>query len=218
MSIYNNKNPSQEYKNLVQNYKEIHKKGTLNFSPKDTYNGLSTINFVENLKKIINKNKCKSLLDYGSGKGDRYFNESLSADKKIKYPPLKDFWNIQPTLFDPGVPHPKPKNILFDIEISFDVLEHIPRQDLGWVVNEIFEFSGNIVFINVACYKASAILPNKKNAHTSVFNPWWWHGFISAVASNYDNKAYLVCTYFEKEDRTKPKYLSFLINEKSKND
>lgn len=214
MSIFNKNNPSPEYKDLIENYKEIHKIGKSNFSPKDTYNGLSTINFADDLKNLINKNNCKTLLDYGSGKGDRYFNESLSADKKTKYPPLKDFWTIKPTLFDPGVPHPKPTKILFDIVISIDVLEHIPQQDLGWVVNEIFEFSQKIVFINVACYEALAKLPNNKNAHVSVFHPMWWYGFISAVASSYKCKVFLICTYFENKERLQPKNILFTINEK----
>ena len=142
--IFNNNKPSSDYLKLLEDYQIIHQKGTANRLPKDTYNGLSTINFADILKKIIDKNNCKTLFDYGSGKGDRYYNESSLGTKM--YPPLKDFWNIKPTLFDPGVPYPKPnKNESFDIAISIDVLEHIPTQDLGWVINEIFEYSKKIV-------------------------------------------------------------------------
>ena len=62
------------------------------------------------------------------------------------------------------------------------MLENIPQQDLGWVIDEIFQYSKNIVFINVACYPALAKLPNGKNAHVSLFHPWWWCGFITAIA------------------------------------
>ena len=81
--IFNKENPSSEYLKLLKNYQTIHKKGTANRSPKDTYNGLSTINFADILKKIINKNNCKTLFDYGSGKGDRYFNNSLFVSRNI---------------------------------------------------------------------------------------------------------------------------------------
>ena len=211
--IFNKGNPSSEYLKLLKDYQTIHKKGTANRSPKDTYNGLSTINFADILKKIINKNNCKTLFDYGSGKGDRYFNNSLLGS--MEYPPLQDFWKIKPTLFDPGVLFPRPnKNDLFDIAISIDVLEHIPTQDLGWVINEIFEYSKNIVFINVACYPAAAKLPNGNNAHVSIFDPWWWCGYISAIASCYDKKVFVVCTYSKKG---KKHFFSYAINDNFKN-
>jgi len=207
--IYTNDNPSPEYIKLSKDYKFIHKTGTANKAPKDTYNGRSTIHFAEVLKKIIDKNNCKTLLDYGSGKGDRYDNKSFSNEKE--YPPLKDFWNIKPTLFDPGVPYPKPKKSnIFDIVVSIDVLEHIPQQDLSWVIDEIFEYSKNIVFINVACYPAIATLPNSKNAHVSLFHPWWWCGFITAIANKYNKKAFLVCTHMVNNKRN---YLSYAIND-----
>ena len=77
------------------------------------YNGISTMVFAEIIKKIIEKNKLKTLLDYGSGKGDRYFNQSKFLEQN--YPPLKKFWNIDPILFDPGVPYEKPLHKNFDI-------------------------------------------------------------------------------------------------------
>jgi hypothetical protein len=213
---YSKENPSPEYIKLTEDYKKIHQLGTANQSPKETYNGISTVFFADILKDIIKINKCKTLLDYGSGKGDRYFNESFNGSGK-KYPPLKDFWDVQPTFFDPGVPYKKPIGFFFDIVISIDVLEHIPYQDLGWVIDEIFKFSKDIVFINVACYSATAKLPNGKNAHVSIFNPWWWCGFVEAIASRYKIKTFLVCTYLENNDRTKPKNLSYSINDKFEN-
>ena len=210
--IYNKNNPSKEYIKLIKDYKEIHINGAADRSPKDTYNGISTIVFANIIKKIIDKNNCKTLLDYGSGKGERYYNKSYLGSKE--YPPLKDFWNIEPKLFDPGVPLPRPKkNEMFDITISIDVLEHIPTQDLRWVINEIFEYSKNIVFINVACYLAAAKLPNGNNAHVSVFDPWWWCGYISAIASNYNKKAFIVCTYSKDK---KKQFFSYAINDNFK--
>lgn len=211
--IFSKENPSPEYLKLTEDYKIIHKKGTALKSPQDTYNGASTIHFADKLKKIIDKNECKTLLDYGSGKGDRYYNKSFRDSKE--YPPLKDFWGVEPTLYDPGVPYPKPpKQKNFDICISIDVLEHVPYQDLNWVINEIFEYSKKIVFINVACYPASARLPNGKNAHVSVFDPWWWCGFIHSIASNYERKVFVTCTY-PKEG--KKKFFNYAINDSFNN-
>ena len=168
--------------------------------------------FAKILKTIIEKNKVENLLDYGSGKGERYFKESSFGGET--YPPLKDYWKINPTLFDPGVPHPKPKNKKFDIVISIDVLEHIPLEDLNWVLNEIFDFSNGIVFLNIACYAAERTFSNGTNVHVSIYHPMWWYGFVTSVASNYNNKCFLVCTSIKDN---KVYYDNFAINDDFKN-
>ena len=206
--IYNKDNPSKQYTELINSYKIIHKTGAANKSAEETYNGSSTIKFAELIKKVINKNNYKTLLDYGSGKGDKYYNKTVFTDKT--YPPLNDFWNVKTSLFDPGVPHPRPAKKKFDIVISVDVLEHIPHQDLNWVINEIFQYADKMVFINVACYKANANLPDGNNAHVSIFDPMWWCGFISAIASNYKTKVLLACNY-KKDDKIK--FLFYNIND-----
>ena len=54
------------------------------------------------MQKVIQKNQCKTLLGYGSGKGDFYFKERKSNNKL--YPPIKEFWKVDPTLFDIEIP------------------------------------------------------------------------------------------------------------------
>jgi len=211
--MFNAENPSPDFIKLIEIYKKVHLKGSSKRDnkkklPEDTYNGRATFFFADFIQTVINKNNCKTMLDYGSGKGDFYFNERKFSNKI--YPPLKDFWNIQPTLYDPGIDKLcKPVNQKFDIIISIDVLEHIPLQDLNWVINEILSFSRNIVFINVACYPADIILEDGRNAHISLFPPMWWYGFITALSGKYNSKIFLVCSTFENK---KIKYFSFGIN------
>ena len=210
--MYSSKKPSPNFLKLENYYKKIHKEGVDNHDPSIIFNGISTMTFADIIKKIIENNNIKTLLDYGSGKGDRYFFESEFLNKK--YPPLKNYWNIQPTLFDPGVPFKKPNNQNFDIVISIDVLEHIPLEDLSWVIEEIFNFAKKIVFLNVACYSSSKTLPNGENAHVSVFPPLWWFGFVSCIANKINKKCFLVCTTSE---GTKKKFFNFAINDKFEN-
>ena len=42
----------------------------------ETYVGRSTLVFADLIKQIILKNKYSTLLDYGSGKGNIYFNKN----------------------------------------------------------------------------------------------------------------------------------------------
>jgi len=190
--LFNSEQPSKKYIALEEYYRSLHTGKETNENKEQIYNGKATMVFAKILKQIIEKNKSKTLLDYGSGKGDRYFNKSFFGNED--YPPLQDYWNIKPTLFDPGVLYPKPVNQLFDIVISIDVLEHIPFEDLNWVINEIFSFAKQIIFLNVACYPAERTFPDGTNLHVSLFPPLRWYGLISSIASNYNKKCFLVCS------------------------
>ena len=142
------------------------------------------------------------MLDYGCGRGNLtdFFKNKLGV-KTYKYDPaISEYSNLEVQSVD--------------LVTSSDVLEHVPYQDLNWVINEIFEYSKKIVFINVACYPASARLPNGKNAHVSVFDPWWWCGFIHSIASNYERKVFVTCTY-PKEG--KKKFFNYAINDSFNN-
>ena len=49
--------------------------------------------------------------------------------------------------------------------------------------------------INVACYKASALLPNGENAHITVRSADWWKGVVDAIATRFEGvKVMLICS------------------------
>ena len=211
-SLFNKNNPSEKFLTLNEYYKSLHAGNLTNENKNDIYNGKTTMVFAKIIKAIIEKNNIKNILDYGSGKGDRYFNNSEFGNET--YPPLEKYWNIKPTLYDPGVPHPKPVGKKFDMVISIDVLEHIPLQDLGWVIEEIFDFSKEIIFINVACYAAQRTFSDGSNVHVSLFQPMWWYGFITKIALNHNKKCFLVCSSF-KDDKFQ--FSNFAINDNFEN-
>ncbi|MDC1047079.1 class I SAM-dependent methyltransferase [Alphaproteobacteria bacterium] len=210
--MFNKNNPSEKFLTLKEYYKSLHAGNLTDENKNDIYNGKTTMVFAKIIKAIIEKNNIKNLLDYGSGKGDRYFNNSEFGNEA--YPPLEKYWNINSTLYDPGVPHPKPVGEKFDMVISIDVLEHIPLEDLGWVIEEIFYFSKKIIFINVACYAAERTFSDGSNVHVSLFPPMWWYGFISKIALNLDKKCFLVCSSF-KDDTFQ--FSNFAINDNFEN-
>tara|TARA_Y100001970_G_scaffold283604_1_gene399212 strand:- start:33357 stop:34019 length:663 start_codon:yes stop_codon:yes gene_type:complete len=210
--LYNSKKPSKKFLKLEEYYKSLHSGKITDEDKNNIYNGKATMVFAKIIKKIIEANKINNVLDYGSGKGDRYFKKSYFGNEE--YPPLNEFWNIEPTLYDPGVPHPKPQKKDFDMVISIDVLEHIPLDDLGWVINEIFDFANKIVFINVACYPAERTFEDGTNVHVSLYHPMWWFGFITNIALNHKKKCFLICTSMQDN---KISYNNFAINDDFKN-
>ena len=68
-------------------------------SNEEAYDGISTKPYVNIIKKIIDVNNCKNLLDYGCGKA-KFYHKSFQTEKS-KYPCLKDYWNVKINLYDP---------------------------------------------------------------------------------------------------------------------
>ena len=171
---YSRKNPSKTYIDNLELYKDMHKSGYyIQSGKKIAYAGQSILPFVKIIKNIIVANQCQSLLDYGCGKA-RLYDESFKT-KNAGYPNLRDYWNIKINLYDPGFEKycilSKSK---VDISICIDVLEHIPEEDVDWILREIFSLTKKITFLNVACYPAKALLPNGENSHINIKNHAWW--------------------------------------------
>lgn len=201
MTKFSKKNPSKEYIKNINFYKEIHKKGYQSkkghfVNNVDAYHGGSTREFAKIIKKIIQKNKIESMLDYGCGKGFFYDNSFYLKEEKIES--LKKLWKIKIDLYDPC--YEKYSNLslknTYDLLICIDVLEHIPREDINWVLDKIFSISKKYIFLNVACYYANALLPDGSNAHINVNDKEWWFNKILEFKKKYPHlKIICICSY-----------------------
>ena len=199
--------PSKEYLKNIEFYKQMHKDGfnLINGntrSPDEAYNGRSTLVFAKLIRDIIHKNQITNMLDYGCGKG--FFYDNSFEIKGLKIKSLRDFWNIKIDLFDPCYENYSiiDENKIYDLVISIDVLEHIPEQDIDWVLDRIIGKAKKYVFINVACYSAEALLPNGDNAHININNQNWWFEKILSFKKKYqDVKIISICSIIENGKR-----------------
>ena len=146
MSKFTEKKPSEEYFKNINFYKEIHQKGYKSrkgifVNNEDAYHGGSTREFAKIIKKIIQKNNIKNMLDYGCGKGFFYDNSFYLKEEKID--PLRKLWDIEIDLYDPCYEKYSylSENKKYDMVICIDVLEHVPREDLDWILDKIFSLS-----------------------------------------------------------------------------
>jgi hypothetical protein len=154
----------------------------------NAYSDFEAKKFKGDIKYIFKKLEIKSTLDYGCG-GSNWnapgFTEDLSA---------KEFFELE------NVYHYEPaRNIderqKVDCVLSFDVLEHIYIEDIPAILRDIFSNAEKLVVLNVACYKAAAILPNGENAHITVRNPLWWKGVLDTLSIEYPDIAiFLICS------------------------
>jgi len=195
---HNKKKPSINYIKNIEYYKQMHKKG-INMSngakkhSKDSYNGKTTSLYANIIKNIIEQNNYRTLLEYGCGKAFYYENQFILKNKKINS--LKDYWGIEVRLYDPCYEKfSKLTTKKSDITICIDVLEHIPREDINWVLEEFFKLTKSMVFMNIACVPAGALLPNGENAHINIQTPKYWHEKLVRMKKLY-NKIKIISCY-----------------------
>ena len=185
--MYSVINPSEEYNELVEEYKRLHKDSTI-------FPGKSITKYAHYIRSIIRDNKCQTLLDYGSGKGTLYTEEPNKLGKPLhKFLKIKDY-----TLYDPGLEEFSKLPIdTYDIVICVDVMEHLPEQDLEWIIDRIMSFGNKAIFLNIACYEALKKFPNGKNVHITVHEPEWWIDLINKIWYDKHKKRINVYAAFE---------------------
>ena len=121
----------------------------------------------------------KTLLDYGCG-GSDWNDINFTKDKKsaINFFGLDKVFRYEPARYID-------ERQLVDCVICFDVLEHIFLSDIPNFVRNIFSYSKKLVILNVACYKANALLPNGENAHITVRHGLWWKGLVDCISTEF---------------------------------
>jgi len=217
--MFTEKNPSKEYLKHINYYKKMHLEGHMLSDGRmrkseKTYEGKSTLGFAPLIRNIIKKNKLKTLLDYGCGKGYYYDNKFNIEGKKIN---LREYWDINIDLYDPCFAKysefPEKK---FDITISVDVFEHIPNGDIDWILEKICKISNEYIFLNVACYKAIALLPNGENAHINIKEPKWWFNKLISFKKKFMHLK-MLCVCATKNEKNMLEYYPINIDDKVEN-
>ena len=174
--MFSRQQPSERYSELVSIYRAMHG------SRPDIYVGKSLIKRIPEIRRLAEKTQAETLLDYGSGKGLVHRNGAVAAQVGVK----------SVRCYDPAVPEHDtfPAGEKFDGVISTDALEHIPEDDIPWVLDEMFSAARKFVFATVAAFPAQKILPNGENAHACQ-NDWkWWKSLIETTATEHPAVVY----------------------------
>jgi hypothetical protein len=140
----------------------------------------------------VQETHARTLLDYGSGKGRLYSERGLSLGDGTVITSVKDYWGVETIhCFDPGVPeHASLPAAPVDGLICTDVLEHIPEEDIPWVLAELFALADGFVYANIAAYPARKTLPNGWNAHVTVRQAHWWRNHIQTAAEGWRGETF----------------------------
>ncbi len=180
--------PSPRYLELLDLNRQMHQRGweSGGLSAAETFSGGSLPAHAATIQKIISVLDSRTVLDYGSGKGAQYGRYAYTSPEGREFPDIGTYWGVESiTCYDPAyAPFDRLPTGRFDGVVSTDVLEHCPAEDIPWIVNEMFSFATEFVYLNVACYSARKTLPNGENAHCTVEEPAWWKDhFDGALAT-----------------------------------
>ena len=166
--------PSQDYIDLLEEYKELHK------DPK-YFNGICLITHLNTVSNIIVEEGAKSVLDYGCGKAilyddEKYKNMKLNKQGQTLPKSLPKLWQLDyHALYDPAYPkHSKVPKGKYDAVLCTDVIEHIDEKDADWILEEIFSYARKFVLLNIACYKALKTFKDGRNVHVNIKTPEYW--------------------------------------------
>jgi len=159
----------------IEQYKQYHLENT------EYGNGGCLKFYLQHIIDLVQDWNAESLLDFGCGKAEGYL--------EYKH---HEHWGIMPSLYDPAIPEYQtlPEGT-FDGVISFDVMEHIPKEQIPETFDQIFSRADKFVFLGIATSPAKAVLPNGDNAHCTVEPIGWWEEMVHKHASK------KVCTHIK---------------------
>ena len=159
----------------IEQYKQYHLENT------DYGNGGCLKFYLQHIVDLVQDWNAESLLDFGCGKAEGYLEYNHH-----------EHWGIMPSLYDPAIPEYQnlPEGT-FDGVISFDVMEHIPKEQIPETFDQIYSRADKFVFLGIATSPAEAVLPNGDNAHCTVEPIGWWEEMVHKHAPK------KVCTHIK---------------------
>lgn len=190
---YTRENPSPRFRELLDFYAQMHSEGdeSIDIPAEEMFDGRSLGVHISTIRTMVKKFHAKTLLDYGAGKAKHYEKTVFNLPGGRKVTGLRDLWELQEIrLYDPGyAPLAEYPTGVFDAVICTDVLEHIPEQDLDWVIGDLFGFAQSFVYAGVANYPAGKLLPDGSNAHVTLKPAEWWRDKFQACRAASRSKA-----------------------------
>lgn len=133
------------------------------FGNRDDAAGLAA-NLPSAINELHSKGFCKSILDYGTGKGSlvrRLKSELPDTITVCGYDPAVDEFKVRPS-------------VTFDILTCLDVLEHVELDSIDAVLRDIHALTKNLCYIVIDLQPAVKTLADGRNAHILLAPAEWW--------------------------------------------
>ena len=189
---YTRQNPSDDYLSLGEQYRLLYSTegATLSndrkLAPEEMFANGEYAKEAPTIKQLIEKNDCRSLINFGCGNPDAFFKHKFLDKKTVKevdgvqlspeWPSVYDYLG-RPfiKMFDPGIKELSDyPDFPAEMVVCTDVLEHIPPQDIPWFLDELLKLSTKVLHVSIHLGPALTTLPDGRNAHVCVRPRDWW--------------------------------------------
>jgi len=140
---------------ITKEYRELNEK----LHQRNRNYGVGGKFWIQPVKQWARSHGCKSVLDYGAGKG------VLSKG-------LKDTLDVR--MYDPCIPDISESPDKADLVVCKDVMEHVEREYVDDVLDHIKELAEKSVILSIAIIKSNKKLPDGRNCHITIEKPDWW--------------------------------------------
>ena len=113
---------------------------------------------------------CKSVLDYGTGKGKlvKHLRSNVRSHIRVSgYDPAVEEWDDSPSAAD--------------IVTCLDVLEHIEYDSIDALLNDIKRLTNIFCYLVIDLQPAVKVLADGRNAHILLAPPDWWVTKIAQI-------------------------------------
>jgi hypothetical protein len=128
--------PSASYVTALEASKKIHKG--------KAFTGKFLRPHAPFIKEIIDRLGCRTVLDFGCGKGQQYEWVIPSTGQTIE-----EFWGVTVTKYDPAyAPFATEPEGTFDLVICTQVLGAIPVIDRPWVIDRLHGLSTRAIYVS----------------------------------------------------------------------
>ena len=114
---------------------------------------------------------CRSVLDYGTGKGQlvgRLRHELPASIAVAGYDPAVEQFSRKPTE-------------AVDVLVCLDVLEHIEMESIQAVLQDIHDLTRSFCYLVIDLQPAIKTLSDGRNAHILLAPPEWWVSRVSQL-------------------------------------
>ena len=187
--------PSPRYGELGAQYELMHRE--TEDKNRKTFAGVETfLRVAPYVRDWFAGKSARSLLDYGGGQGLQYELRNLRDLHGTVHNDMASYLGVAAVdVYDAGRPDTAAHlGQRYDAVICTDVLEHCDKQDLPWIVRELFALADKTVFATIATYPAVKTLPNGENAHCTLEPADWWSAVFAHAAKDFPKirYAYLV--------------------------
>jgi len=141
--------------------------------------GTSGKKFAPMVRSLCEQYETTDVLDYGCGKAT--LAQALG-------PHIKNY--------DPAIPQYSARPLPADFVVCTDVMEHIEKEYLKEVLDDIVSLTEKIALISIASRPALKVLPDGRNTHLIQENyqwwmPWLWDRFSIILFENMHDKEYI---------------------------